>query len=128
MFPITSLYAGLLAVLLVGLSTKVIMGRRRARALIGDMGDKALFQAIRVHGNFTEYTPFALLLIALCEGQGAPTWSLHLLGSALVIGRVLHVLGFGRDPQIIVLRQIGMVSTFAVLVLAGVGLIIQALV
>ena len=128
MFAITSIYAGLLAILFVTLSVRVILHRRRAKALIGDCGDKALFHAIRVHGNFIEYTPYAVLLIALSEAQGAPGWAVHLLGIMLVGGRLLHVWGFGRDPQILVLRQIGMLSTFAVLILTGLGLIFHALV
>ncbi len=37
---------------------------------LGDGGDPALLQRIRVHANFVEYVPFALLLLALVEMSG----------------------------------------------------------
>ena len=91
--PATSLYAGLLGLMLVLLSALVIRVRIRARVSLGDGGDDALVRAIRAQANFAEYTPMALVLIALAEIQGAPGWVIHLLGLTLLAGRVAHAVG-----------------------------------
>ena len=49
--PITALYAGLLAVLLLALSARVIRFRRAARVEIGDGADRELLRRIRVSPN-----------------------------------------------------------------------------
>ena len=109
MFAITAPYAGGLALLLLGLSINVIRHRMRMGASHGDHGDDALAKAIRVQGNCAEYAPLGLILLALTEAQGAPGWSVHVLGLMLVLGRVMHAYGFGRTPQVIPLRQAGMI-------------------
>lgn len=127
MLPVTSLYAGLLALLLVTLSVKTILMRRKTGTSVGDNGNADMLKAIRVQGNFTEYTPFALLLLALSELQGAPGWAVHVLGLMLLAGRLLHVWGFGSTPQIIPARQAGMVLTFLMIIIAGLGLAAHSL-
>jgi hypothetical protein len=87
---ITPLYAALAAVILIVLSHRVIGARRSRRVAIGDGADEDLARRIRAQGNFTEYTPLALVLILLLELGGAPAWQLHLLGSALILGRIVH--------------------------------------
>ena len=62
---ITAIYAGLLGLILLGLSIKVIGERRRTGIAIGD-GDNALLRRrMRVQANFCEYAPIAVVLIAL---------------------------------------------------------------
>lgn len=82
---------------------------------------------MRTQANFSEYAPLGLLLLALCEAQGAPEAALHLLGVLLVLGRMLHALGFGRARQMIRLRQAGILMNFVMFVLAGLGLMAHAL-
>lgn len=112
---ITPLYAGLLGLLLIYLSFRVIFRRRGAKVSVGDGGDRLLTKRIRTHSNLIEYGPMALILLALAELQGAPAWAVHILGLMLVIGRVMHAYGFGHDPQIIPLRKNGMLITFAMI-------------
>lgn len=124
MVTVTPIYASLLALLLVWLSLEVIRQRRRARISVGDGGDKTLLKAIRAQANCAEYAPTGLILLGLAELQGAPGWALHLLGLSLVAGRVMHAYGFSRTPQIVALRQAGMVLTYVMLVttaLANIG-------
>jgi hypothetical protein len=73
-FPsVTSFYAGLLAFLFIGLSVRVIRFRRGKHIAIGDGDDPSLRRAMRVHANFAEYVPLALILIAFVEmGGGSP--------------------------------------------------------
>ncbi|PZQ44753.1 MAG: hypothetical protein DI551_09455 [Micavibrio aeruginosavorus] len=55
-------YAGILALLYLGLSYYVTGFRRRHRLPYGHNEDDAMQRAIRAHGNFVEYAPFGLLL------------------------------------------------------------------
>ncbi|MGR3313415.1 MAPEG family protein [Roseovarius indicus] len=123
---VTPLYAGALALLLIFLSFRVIFYRWSSKISLGD-DDKALRKRIRTQANCAEYAPFGVLLLLLAELQGAPIWALHLLGLTLLAGRLLHAVGFGSTPQILPLRQAGMVLTFTMLLLSGLGLIGHAL-
>ena len=80
MFPVTALYAALLALLLLLLARSTILRRQTARILLGDGADEPLQRRIRAHANFAEYAPLGLILLALCEAQGAPPLVLHALG------------------------------------------------
>lgn len=118
---VTPLYAGILALFYVMLSLRVVGRRRGANISLGDGGDPQLQRRARGHGNFAEYAPFALLLIALLEIGGAtPFWLLHLLGLTLVVARLLHGIALSYTQKWMFGRSVGMVLTFLVLVVAGV--------
>jgi uncharacterized protein len=109
----TSLYAALLGLLFVALSLRVIRIRRDQGVALGDDGDARLQRAVRVHANFAEYTPLALVLIALLELGGATIWVVHGFGLALVAGRGLHAWGVSQTPETFRFRVLGMALTFA---------------
>jgi len=118
--PITGLYAGLLTVLFIGLSINIIRLRYKYKTGIGDGGNEMLAKAIRVHGNFSEYIPLALLLLGIYEINGAsPLW-LHILGAVLFIGRVLHAVGLNKSTGTTKQRQIGMISLFIILLILAI--------
>ena len=99
---ITALYAGLLAILLFVLSIRVIglRGNPAFSFIAHGKGDEELLQrAIRAHGNFTEYVPMMLILLAFLELSDASELKLHLLGGAFLFGRVMHgiCMGFMRS-------------------------------
>lgn len=121
MLQITPLYAALLALLFVGLSYRVTQLRRSAQVGLGDGGDKLLRRAIRVQGNFAEYVPFALLLLAMAELNGLGALWLHTLGAVLLLGRAVHAVGVSQPSEDLRLRIAGMLATFAVLVAAAVA-------
>lgn len=123
--PVTSLYAGLLAFVLLWLSIEVIRNRRRSRVSLGTGEDKALLAASRAHGNFTEYAPLCLILLALLEAGGTAGWMLHALGLMLVAGRIAHGLGLIYQKGSFRLRQVGMLGTFTVLILGGALLVVR---
>ncbi len=116
---ITPLYAALAAVILIVLSLRVIGLRRSHRVAIGDGGDDDMARRIRAQGNFAEYTPLALVLILLLELGGAPAWQLHLLGAALILGRILHAWSLTAHSGNG--RLIGMTLTFFVLAAGALG-------
>jgi hypothetical protein len=110
--PITALYAALLAPLFIFLSLRVIGQRRSARVALGTADDKDLLRRVRVHANFAEYAPFALVLLALAESVATPAAMLHGAGAAIVAGRTIHAWGVSRSPETLALRVTGMVLTF----------------
>lgn len=116
---LTGFYASLLGLLYIGLAINVARLRKTLKIGINDGGNKDLAKAIRVHGNFAEYVPIALILLASYELNGASAMALHVLGAALVVGRVLHVIGLTKTIGLSIQRQVGMLSTFfVILVLA----------
>lgn len=115
---ITPLYAAPLVALLVVLSFRVIFRRVSARISLGDGGDQALLARMRAQANFAEYVPLALLLLAIAELSDGPPWVLHLIGSTLLAGRLLHAWSIGfRGPM--AARQAGMILTFTALVIGA---------
>ena len=91
--PITAVFAGLLALMLVGISVRVTVLRARKKINFSDGGDEQLGRAIRVQGNFVEYVPMALGLMAIIEWSGAQPWLVYLVGTVLLAARVVHAFG-----------------------------------
>ena len=114
---VTSVYAGLSALMLFALSLRVIAQRSKARIALGHGGDAQLERRIRVQANFTEYVPLALVLMMLLEMVGMPSWCLHLLGVVLLLGR--SVRAWGLEAANLPGRQFGMALTFTVLASRG---------
>lgn len=112
-------YAGLLALLFVFLSLRVIRFRRAAGVSLGDGGDEELRRRIRAHANFAEYAPLALILMTLAEVQGQAAWIIHLVGVPLVAGRAAHAYAVSQAPQIMPLRVAGMIATIAAILVAA---------
>ncbi|MDA1077411.1 MAG: MAPEG family protein [Proteobacteria bacterium] len=92
---ITILYAGLLGLMAIGLGATAGVKRAQAGISLGDGGDRELLMRMRRHANFVENVPLALILIALLEMQSVSGTAIHALGATLVLGRVLHAIGFG---------------------------------
>ena len=118
----TAIYAALLAVMFIVLSIKVIKQRQRFKIGIGSNGEIALERAIRVHANFAEYVPFALLLLFLAEHSGLAALYVHLLGCILIVGRLSHAFGVSQVQEPLKFRVFGMMLTFCVLLLAAVAI------
>jgi uncharacterized protein len=111
---ITSLYASLLALLIVRLSLSVIKLRRKNRISVGDGGIEELQLSIRTHANAVEYIPITLLLLLTLELNGAPKILIHLLGATLITGRILHAMGLpAKDLK---KRVLGMQITIYLLI------------
>ena len=127
MLAITGLYAGLIALVFLALSARVILYRRRNRISLGDNGNNSLLKRMRAQANCAEYAPFALLLLALIEAQGAPALAVHLLGAALLAGRCLHGWGFSASPPVMGARVAGTVLTLTMILLSASGLILHGL-
>ena len=116
-------YAALLALLFIALSIRTIRARRAHKVAIGTGGHVALERAMRVHANFAEYVPLALLLLAMAELRGVPALVLHALALALLVGRGAHAWGVSQAPEDFRFRVTGMMCTFAVIVLTALALL-----
>ena len=121
MLQITAFYAALLAVLFIYLSVRVIGWRRERRVEFGHGEDFELLRRMRVHANFAEYVPFALVLMALAESMAPPDLVVHLAGLLLVAGRLLHAYGTSQSPPIMRYRVYGMMLTFAAIGTAAIA-------
>jgi len=99
---VTPLYAAVLGVLFVALSVRVIVARRSRRLAFGAGGEPGMERRIRIHANFAEYTPLALILLFMAESLGAAALWLHLLGASLLAGRLAHavLLSFERTDNL----------------------------
>jgi uncharacterized membrane protein YecN with MAPEG domain len=121
--PASFLYAGLLGLLLLALSVQVVRARRRYRVRLGAGTEEGMQQAIRVQANFTEYVPFAVLLLVLAEITGLPTFAVHVAGILLVASRVLHALGLSRSPGRTFGRFYGTAGTWLVILVLSLWLL-----
>ena len=124
----TALYAALLGLMFVALSINVIAKRRQLMVGLGSNGETNLERRIRVHANFAEYVPFALLLMFLAEHCGLASIYLHISGIALLVGRLSHAYGVSQLKEPLKFRVFGMILTFSVLILSAAAiLLLQAL-
>ena len=118
---ITAFYGGLLAILFMVLTVRVIGSRRSAKVALGDGGDRHVLRRMRVHANFAEYVPLALILMACLESLQISAYLLHLLGFVLLVGRVLHAYGVSCERENLSLRVAGMAATLTVI---GIGALV----
>ncbi|MFO0389611.1 MAG: MAPEG family protein [Alphaproteobacteria bacterium] len=120
MLDVTAFFAGILGLMLVALSINIIIDRYRYKVSLGDGGHADTNRKIRAQANFVEYVPFALILMVIGEISGTEKDILAYLGVLLVFGRISHafsLLYFESRFKKIIFRQIGMVSTFTVIIL-----------
>jgi uncharacterized membrane protein YecN with MAPEG domain len=94
---ITANYLAILALIYAALALQVIRLRRSNATPFNDGGNEGLRSAIRAHGNFMEYVPIIVLMIAFLEMSGA-SLRIHLLMGALVLSRLLHPLDMYATP------------------------------
>lgn len=106
----------------VGLSVRTLRTRRALGIAVGDGGNAAMLRAMRVHANFAEYVPFALLLLWMLESAGAATWSLHALAGL----RIAHAWGVSQARERFAWRVSGMAATFIMLLTAAAALCLRA--
>lgn len=114
--PITALYAGIGALLLIALAALVVRRRRRYRVGLGHGGEIALERAIRAHGNAAEYVPLALVLLLVAELNGAAPALLHACGATLMAARLAHAWGLARHSGVSSGRTLGVAGTWGVIV------------
>ena len=121
--PVTAVFAGVLALWLIFLQSRVIAFRGARRVSLGDGGQEDGLRVIRAHGNAAETIPIFLILLGLGEGMGAPGWVVAALGLVFLIGRLLHGPHFLLDGSEMGFRLWGMILTLSATGLAALGAI-----
>ena len=116
MLLVTSIIAVALTIIFIKLSFAVIGLRRKNKVGLGSGGHEDLERAIRTQGNFAEYVPIGIILIACLELNGAPWWLVVIPGIALIIGRLIHAKGMNTPPPDFSRRVLGMKFTFFTLI------------
>ena len=123
---VTPIYAGLLALLYLALSARVVQMRGKGMPSLGDGGIEALQRRIRGHANFAEYVPLLLLLMGILElGQLPAPW-LHAIGATLLVARLLHGYALSFSMYFKFGRFWGTLLTFVLLAACGVLCLCQA--
>jgi uncharacterized membrane protein YecN with MAPEG domain len=87
---ITALYAAILALIIVALGINVTMHRVKLKVPLGDGGKPEMLRMIRLHANAIEYIPIAIVLMLAYELNGGWHSALHIIGIALVAGRLIQ--------------------------------------
>lgn len=123
---ITSIYAALSTLLVIVLALRVVQLRQRHKVGLGDAGERALQQCIRVHANALENLPLGLLLLLLLELGGTSVPVLHAVGGTLFAARLLHAWGFSRHSGTSFGRFVGTLVTWLVMLAMAVLLLLRA--
>jgi hypothetical protein len=101
------------------LSARVVQGRVAFKVDIGDGNNEEMRRRIRVHANFAEYVPLVLILIYAVQQAGFSPWIVHMLGTVLIVARVVHAVGLGRTSGVSAGRFAGASATFTLLFAGG---------
>ena len=109
---ITAIYASILALIILALSINVTMHRVKLKVSLGDGGNPQMLRMIRLHANAIEYIPIALLLMAIYEINGGWHPALHIVGIALVAGRLIQTAGMWTTDVAGNGRRIGQLLTW----------------
>ena len=120
--PITAITLIVLVPLYIRLAFGVIRKRHEHRVAVGTGEKPDLETAIRAHGNFSEYVPFALMLVLTAEINGTPIWLSALVAALLVTGRLIHASAIPASD--LAKRVQAMKLTFAALVLGVIANIV----
>lgn len=116
-------YAAVLALVFVALSFRTLGLRRSKGIAIGTADDPELTRAMRVHSNFAEYVPIALILLFFLESRTNGTTLIHILCALLIVGRVVHAYGVSQAEENFRFRVTGMVLTLGTIISASIRLL-----
>lgn len=122
---VTPIYTAIFGFVFVALSVRTLLLRRSLGVGIGDGDQPILARAVRVHSNFAEYVPLSLLLIYFLETQAKSSPWIHVLCSALLVGRITRAFGVSQVKENYRYRVIGMALTFTAILSASIGLVIS---
>lgn len=126
---VTMIYAGLCGILYFILTAMVIRLRNITKTGLGHDTNPAspLFRAVRIHGNFAEFVPFILLLMALDEMSGRSLLVMHIFGALLVSARIYHYIGVTKSHTKSFGRMFGAIVTFSLLIILSTLLLIKGI-
>ena len=125
---ITSLYASLIAIILIILSIRVIAvrGNPAFKFFTLKSDDKfTLERVIRGHSNLIEYAPIFLILLYFFEITKSNSFYVHVYGFAFLIGRLMHGYCFAFTKKNMFLRVGGTVLTLGCILIVAIRLLVN---
>jgi len=129
MLIITGFFSSILALIFYKLSINVIKLRRKYKISLGSSKKhRDLEQAIRAHGNMSEFLPIGLILLACLEVNHIPKIIVFICGLFFLVGRYLHATSFLKEEINSSHRVLGMKITHWSIVLMSILNIITVLV
>ena len=129
MLLITAFFSSILALIFYKLSINVIRLRRKYKVSLGSSKKhKDLDQAIRAHGNLSEFLPIGLILLACLEVNHLPKIVVFMCGLFFLIGRYLHATSFLKEEIDSSNRVLGMKITHWSIILMAILNIITVIV
>jgi uncharacterized protein len=123
---VTAFYTGLLGLIYIVLSVRVIRCRHKYKIALGDGDNFKLLRKIRAHQNFMEYTPLFLILLAFADLFGLIKEITNAFGVLFVLGRISHAYGISKGEiyKYKVLRGNILFRTFGMIItLTSIGLL-----
>lgn len=132
MLPVSSIFAGILGIMLVFLSGRISVIRNKKQIALGTRQDKELEHAVRAHANFVEYTPFFLILFVALEICSLNEAALVIIGAVYLFARLSHAYGIGflevrNFKKGLKFRVLGTALTYSLITIMSLALIIKAL-
>jgi len=124
----TSLYASLIAIILIILSIRVIAvrGNPAFKFFTLKSDDKfTLERVIRGHSNLIEYAPIFLILLYFFEITKSNSFYVHVYGFAFLIGRLMHGYCFAFTKKNMFLRVGGTVLTLGCILIVAIRLFVN---
>jgi len=118
--PVTALYAGLCALLLLVLAAQISRYRMKFKIRFGDGGNSQLLRAVRAHGNAVEWILPMLLLLLIAELNHASHILLHTCGIVFMAARVAHAVGLSGNAGVSGGRFLGTAASWLVIVVLAV--------
>jgi uncharacterized membrane protein YecN with MAPEG domain len=129
MLIITGFFSSILALIFYKLSINVIKLRRKYKISLGSSKKhRDLEQAIRAHGNMSEFLPIGLILLACLEVNHIPKIIVFICGLFFLVGRYLHATSFLKEGINSSHRVLGMKITHWSIVLMAILNIVTVLV
>ncbi len=119
--PITALYAGILVIFALVLSFRAggFRGKSGISVGLGEPVNMDLAERVRIHQNFLEYVPMAIILMGILETNGGNATFLHVFGVVLIVARIAHAIGLKHDNMAHPGRVIGAGGTALISVVAA---------
>lgn len=122
-FKISAITAVCCYAIYIFLTLAIVKLRADMKIPLGDGGDKLLQRRIRGHGNFSEFGPFGLTLIFICEANEVSYPVITVAAVMLIIGRAVHGFTFFFEEGTPLGRPCGMFFTMSSLTVCAVALI-----
>ena len=94
-------------------------GKTGISVLFGEPPNMELAERVRVHQNFLEYVPLAIILMGIIELNSGNATFLHVFGVVLIFSRIAHAIGLRHDNMGHPGRVIGAGGTALISVVAA---------